>query len=193
VNRTINSKEVENQTHSRNTAELNREDAAIERGKTRGESAALFAQMQQMEETIARLNSRKKLYDPLIAPDPEEWLSRDIAERIELVRNFHRVACIHLPDASIHSLIHVVVENQIAEREELPARRTAQRLMAEGLDRHEAVHAIGSALAEHIYDLLRGPPLESESNTGYFAALERLSADDWRNYLARAEARADFT
>ncbi|MGY4511289.1 hypothetical protein [Bradyrhizobium sp. USDA 3650] len=45
----------------------------------------------------------------------------------------------------MHAVIHAVVESQIADRE-LPVRAAAQRLMSEGLDRHEAIHAIRSVL-----------------------------------------------
>lgn len=54
-------------------------------------------------------------------------------------------------------LIHVVVENQIALGDEIPVRRAVQRLMSEGLDRHDSIHAVGSVLIGHIGELL-GPP-----------------------------------
>jgi hypothetical protein len=52
--------------------------------------------------------------------------------------------------------------------------------MDEGLDRHEAIHAIGSVLAEFIHDLLKAPQSDTNPNVPYFAALERLTAEDWR-------------
>jgi hypothetical protein len=59
--------------------------------------------------------------------------------------------------------------------------------MAEGLDRHEAVHAIGSVLAVHINELVRQadsatPPARKpgrDVNAPYFSALQRLTADAW--------------
>ncbi len=121
-------------------------------------------------------------YDPLQAPDPEEWLALDEQERIALARDYHRRARIRLPNAAAHATAHAIVETQIALADETPARRTAQRLMEEGLDRHEAIHAIGMVLFEFIYDLLRAPPSGSDSdpNAPYFAALDRLTAEDWR-------------
>jgi hypothetical protein len=78
-------------------------------------------------------------------------------------------------------MAHATVETQVAMGDETPARRTLERLMAEGLDRHQAVHAIGMVLMEHIYDILRGPDpdLESDPNLTYFAALEKLTANEW--------------
>jgi hypothetical protein len=119
-------------------------------------------------------------YDPLKAPDPEEWLALDEQERIALVQDYHRRARIRLPNASVHAMAHTIVESQIALGDETPARRTAQRLMEEGLDRHEAIHAIGMVLLEFIYDLMRTPASDSDPNPPYFAALERLTAEDWR-------------
>jgi hypothetical protein len=57
-----------------------------------------------------------------------------------------------------------------------------QRLMGEGLDRHQAIHAIGLVLLEHIVDLVnaKSPPPGGDPNPAYFAALERLTAEDWR-------------
>jgi hypothetical protein len=87
-------------------------------------------------------------YDPLEAPDPEEWLELDEQERIDLVREYHRRVGIHLPNEKLHATLHAIVEAQIALKEETPAGRIAQRLIGEGLDRHDAIlHAIGMVLA----------------------------------------------
>jgi hypothetical protein len=119
-------------------------------------------------------------YDPLKAPDPEEWLALDEQERIALAQDYHRRERIRVPNAAAHAMAHAIVENQIALGDETPVRRTAQRLMDEGLDRHEAIHAIGMVLFEFIYDLLRAPESGGNPNPPYFAAIERLTAEDWR-------------
>jgi len=116
-------------------------------------------------------------YDPLAAPDPEQWLALDEQERIDLARDYHRGAGIRLPNAAAHAALHAIVETQIALRDATPARRTAQRLMDDGLDRHEAIHAIGAVLTKFIHDL---PESGTEPNALYFAALERLTARDLR-------------
>jgi hypothetical protein len=54
-----------------------------------------------------------------------------------------------------------------------------QRLMGEGLDRHESIHAVGSVLAGHVKDLLGRPDPDAEPNDSYYAALDRLTAKDW--------------
>ena len=119
-------------------------------------------------------------YDPLEAPDPKEWLELDEQERIDLVREYHRRAGIDLPNEKLHATLHAIVEAQIALKEETPVGRIAQRLIGEGLDRHNAIHAIGMVLAEHIYDMLKTTKSDKDPNAPYFAALERLTAEDWR-------------
>ena len=81
--------------------------------------------------------------------------SRYEQERIDLVKKYHRRARIRLPRETLHAVIHAIVENQIADRE-LPVRAAAQRLMSEGLDRHEAIHTIGSVLVGYLNDRMRG-------------------------------------
>jgi hypothetical protein len=56
--------------------------------------------------------------------------------------------------------------------------------MDEGLDRHQAIHAIGSVLFEYIFDLMKAlnakDDPQGDPNPAYFAALERLTAESWR-------------
>jgi hypothetical protein len=126
-------------------------------------------------------------YDPLEDPDPEQWLMMDEQQRIDLAMEYHQVAGISLPNEKLHATLHVIVENQIADAE-LPVRRKLGQLMSEGLDRHDAIHAIGSVVAGHIYDLLREADEISlpdklasgwDPNEPYFAELERLTAKSW--------------
>ncbi|MGY3033534.1 hypothetical protein ACVIIV_002704 [Bradyrhizobium sp. USDA 4354] len=125
-------------------------------------------------------------YDPLIEPDPDLWVVLDEEERIDLVMAYHRRAGIRLPREQAHAVFHVIIENQIADPE-LPVRSTAQRLMSEGLDRHEAIHAIGLVLAGHMNELVKTRSGDDNADTrpnqdpneAYFAELELLTADEW--------------
>jgi hypothetical protein len=122
-------------------------------------------------------------YDPEIAPDPEEWVALDEAERIVLVEWYHRDARTDLPKAArtLHASIHVVVENQLAENDE-PVVRALARLMKEGLSRHDAVHAIGCVVSEEIFDALKLKDTPESLRARYYAAIERLTAATWREY-----------
>jgi Domain of unknown function (DUF1841) len=118
-------------------------------------------------------------YDPLRAPDPDQWLELDEQERIDLVAAYHEDAGIDLPNVQVHATMHAIVENQIALGDETPVRLKARQLMAQGLDRHEAIHAIASVLIKHLHDIVRNPEGVDDPNPRYYAALRRLNARKW--------------
>ncbi len=118
-------------------------------------------------------------YDPDLPPDPAGWQALDETRQLMLAEAYHRRAEIELPDSKAHAIIHVVVENQVMLGDELPVRRAIDRLMAEGLDRHEAVHAVGSVLAAHLNDLLKGDAPQPAKLDDYKEAVERLTAESW--------------
>ncbi len=118
-------------------------------------------------------------YDPAQPPNSEEWLALDEQLRIGLVEKYHRQERVQLPNVTVHAALHAIVENQLAENLE-PAARAMARLTTEGLDRHEAVHAIASVVAEHIHDLLNAKADANSSKAVYAAAVERLNAATWR-------------
>ena len=89
-------------------------------------------------------------YDTEEAPNPKEWLALDEWEGTKLIEDYHDSTGEELPYPQFHAIFHTIVENQIAIGEKVPA-RTLRRLMKEGLDRHEAIHAVGSVLDEQIY------------------------------------------
>ncbi|WP_244146112.1 hypothetical protein [Paraburkholderia caledonica] len=105
----------------------------------------------------------------------------DEQERIALVETYHRVARIELPNVTAHAALHAIVENQIALNLE-PVVRAMDRLGKEGLTRHDAVHAIGSIVAEHLFDILRTDQNDdaATSRARYYVAVERLTAESWR-------------
>ncbi|HEY4922515.1 MAG TPA: DUF1186 domain-containing protein [Xanthobacteraceae bacterium] len=118
-------------------------------------------------------------YDPLIEPDSGQWTALDEDERLRLVKDYHRRAGIDLPQEDLHASIHAAVENQIAELDERTYRKL-DALIAEGLDRHEAIHAIGSVLAIHLHDIMREAPVDGVAFETYHAELAKLTAASWR-------------
>jgi hypothetical protein len=118
-------------------------------------------------------------YDPSHTPDPGEWLELDEQDRVDRVERFHLFAGVDLPNPTLHAVLHVVVENQLAVQD-APVVRALARLRIQGLSRHEAVHAIGSLLAQMTYDLLNLKDTAHTSRARYYAAIERLTAAQWR-------------
>jgi hypothetical protein len=126
------------------------------------------------------LGSPITAYDPLVEPNPDRWLALEEDEALRLVKSYHRRAGIDVPDADMHAIIHLVVENQIADGDALPVRRKLDALVREGLDRHDAVHAIGAVLAMHLREVVSEAPADKAALDTYFAELAGLTAASWR-------------
>jgi hypothetical protein len=119
-------------------------------------------------------------YDPEKGPQPGKWLAMDESERVAAVESYHRHHRIQLPRATLHATIHLVVENQVALGEGVVV-ETLARLRSEGLTRHEAVHAIGTVLAEQIFHALKsGSGAQLDMSKSYLERVRRLTADEWR-------------
>jgi len=120
-------------------------------------------------------------YNPERGPEPESWLELDEQERILLIETWHRVARLKLPNLTAHAALHVIVENQIALDLE-PVVRAMDRLRKQGLTRHDAIHAIGSVVAENLFGILKADQNDdaAASQARYYAAVERLTAVSWR-------------
>ncbi len=120
-------------------------------------------------------------YNPEIAPSPADWLGMPEHERVRIVSTFHMVHRLKAGDTKGHAAMHVIVEHQIAMGFG-PTVRAMARLQAQGLSRHDSLHAVGSVVCSHMFEAMRKPAnadsgaLQSEIN----AAIERLDAGSWR-------------
>ncbi|MEQ8694003.1 MAG: DUF1841 family protein [Gammaproteobacteria bacterium] len=116
-------------------------------------------------------------YDPTAGPQPDIWLALDEDHRITLVEEYHSAKGVELPNEMLHASIHVIVENQIALGIESVI-GAAARLMRQGLDRHDAIHAIGAVLTEQIHGTLSS---ETDFDPGrYESRLKKLTAKRWK-------------
>lgn len=117
-------------------------------------------------------------------PPSEIWLELDETERIDAVMDYHHRTRALLENPELHALAHVVVENQIALGEATSVPATLDRLMDEGLDRHEAIHAIGSILMSIVHDVAREPDDDGgDINAKYSRELAKLTAAGWRSQV----------
>ncbi len=119
------------------------------------------------------------IYNPNEPIDSESWLALDEAIRIELVHDFHSELELDMTDValSLHSSIHVIVENQLAMKVDLLP-ETIAKLIRQGLNRHEAIHAIGAIISTDIFDVLKGSS-EKFSPIKYRRKLEKITAKRW--------------
>jgi len=119
-------------------------------------------------------------YNPEQPVDREAWLALDEQERIEAVRRYHRRRKIRLPNEGLHAITHVVVENQVALGRTFPAESVLLRLIGEGLGRHDAIHAIGSVLAEYMFAAVAETNRDF-ANADYVRDIEHLTAESCRS------------
>ena len=120
-------------------------------------------------------------YDANERPHSATWLELDENERIDAVMDYHRRAGVKLENLKLHAMTHVVVENQVALGEATPVPATLNRLVDEGLDRHEAIHAIGSILMSIVFDASHDPDVGGDINARYSRELATLTAASWRS------------
>jgi hypothetical protein len=91
-------------------------------------------------------------YDPEASGPAADWLQIDEGERIELVSSYHRGRKISLPNAQLHAVIHVVVENQVAR----------------------------SVLAADLYELMQDTSeATGDAYRRYLERLQKLTAKNW--------------
>jgi hypothetical protein len=111
-------------------------------------------------------------YDATDQPDLETWLELDETERIDLVIEYHRHIGAQLETPELHAMA--------ALGEITPVPETLERLLDE-LDRHDAIHAIGSVLMEIVLDTVDKPDDVSDINARYNRELALLTTADWRS------------
>ncbi len=114
-------------------------------------------------------------YNPKKAPEPERWNAADEIERLIAVERSHKK---NMPRLRLHAAIHMVVENQVALGDETPVPETLDRLQQEGLNRHDAIHAIGSVLAEHLHEITTDGA-NGDATEKYFFRIKELTAKTW--------------
>ena len=115
-------------------------------------------------------------YDPDRDANPEKWLETPEDERLLAIERYHKHAHEPMPNRKLHSVIHVTVETQLAEGAEATV-AALQRLRDAGLGRHEAIHAIGSVVAAHIFKVMKkGGAFDAAA---YARDLALLTKESW--------------
>jgi hypothetical protein len=120
-------------------------------------------------------------YDPEKPLAPEIWKALDEGEAALMIAHHHQSPdCAHppAPGRRAHDAMHLIVENQAATAD-LPIADALRRLVAEGLTRHEAVHAVGSVLGRYFFAAL-GPDASTPDVERYYEQVATLTAESWR-------------
>ena len=122
-------------------------------------------------------------YDPDKPVDAAEWLALAEMEQQLIVERYHKRARVRLPSLRMHAVIHAAIEPQVAEGH-AAACRALERMLAEGLERHDAIHALGSVMAKHMFGIMKEG--QAFDDAAYTRDLDALSAERWL-----AESRED--
>lgn len=115
-------------------------------------------------------------YDPEVPPEPEAWLAADEQIRMMACMQFHsRSGVAFGPETNprLHAILHAILENQIALGEPPRVAATVRRLIAEGLGRHDAIHATSTVVVKFMTD---GKVFDEAS---YNRDLDEVTAEWW--------------
>lgn len=82
-----------------------------------------------------------------------------------------------------HLIIHEMVEGQLAAKDPPEVAEVLHHLLAGGLNRHEAIHAIGTVVAHEAYQIMKdGGQLDRKR---YLKALKELTVESYRKSVGR--------
>jgi hypothetical protein len=119
-------------------------------------------------------------YDPDKEQNDAQWLALTESERIDLATEAHRMVRLDADARILHSALHVAVETQLAMREPASVPQAMERLLSQGLSRHEAVHAIASVLARQLQAAAGSAASPSTSlPMAYDEAVSMLDGNQW--------------
>lgn len=129
---------------------------------------------------MIRRNKRYK-YDPLKVSKSKEWLAMDEEKKIALIEAYHLKERIELPNVKVHAIFHMTVENQAAMGDKSPTKAAIKRLMIQGADRHEAVHAVASVLSKYFYEGVKTKIHKDGAalNAAYEEEVRNLTLQKW--------------
>lgn len=113
-------------------------------------------------------------YDPDKTPAPAEWNQLNKEKQYELIKAYHDMIGIPVPNIDRHVTLHLIVESQVAMGDEIPVGKEVSRLLEEGGSRHAIIHAVGTAFL-HLQDKANEHPSIKPSPVSFFKELEALS------------------
>ena len=119
-------------------------------------------------------------YDAAEPPDAVRWLAEDDQVKASAVEVHHATLTDHVeaPNMTVHAMIHVIVENQLAGGDPPEVSATLERLISAGLTRHDAIHAVGSVVADALFDVQEHGTLFDLAKVR--RGLNKLNPNDWK-------------
>jgi hypothetical protein len=118
-------------------------------------------------------------YDAEQAPEPAFWAAVPTEERVLAVEAHHAGLGTSHPKVErprVHAALHVVVEDQLAGNAPPEAARALARLVAAGMARHAALHAIGRIASDALAASLASGRFDAAAYTRALDALTPAAA-----------------
>ena len=117
-------------------------------------------------------------YNANSVPVPEEWLALEEEARVKLIQEYlEESGDFTGENAHLHACMQAIVENQIAADDPPATAQAVKRLMKEGLERQNALHAVAYALNNELFFMHKNG--KEFSTTRYRTNLNKLSARKW--------------
>jgi hypothetical protein len=119
-------------------------------------------------------------YDADVTPEPTGWLAEDDQLKAHAVESHHATLTDHVetPNMTMHALIHVIVENQLALGDPPEVRTTLARLVTAGVTRHDAIHALGSVVVDALFEVQKSGTLFDRAKVR--RQLSKLKPGNWK-------------
>ena len=122
-------------------------------------------------------------YNPDKKMNPETWLALDEDEQQELIEEYVLTEELDLGDDvsfTLHAAAHTLVETQLAmdEKDTVDA---YDRLIRQGLKRHETIHALAAVIFEGVHQSMQENMNEpgADLTIRYKSRLRKLTAKKW--------------
>jgi hypothetical protein len=121
-------------------------------------------------------------YDASVAPDLSKWRTMKEVVKAQAIKDYHLIAQPHpVPEGLMsHVAIHFAVEEHVANGNPSEAGEAMDRLVKEGLSRHDAIHAIGTVLFDVLKEL--ADKARAFDLQAYKRGLSELTAKKWLSY-----------
>lgn len=119
-------------------------------------------------------------YDADVNPDPVLWISTRKEERWQAIERYHveSSACFG-DDVGFHAFMHSLVEEMLMS-EQMPSVGAAfARLRTEGIQRHQAIHALAYRLRNLISKLSEGAELTQDDSDAAIQEIDQMTAASW--------------
>lgn len=117
-------------------------------------------------------------YDANTGFSPDDWMDADEQELIRTVEDYHHRTSSQVGASSmLHCGLHMAAEKQLLSADMPEARLALERLLADGYDRHDAIHGLGAATSRVMWNLSRGA--QGDPTELARAELKRLAEAGW--------------